>query len=285
MNTNKRSNLIAIFAIAAALSSGTLAFAATDTNPSPPKLTPQEKAVNKDFSKVSADGSSAFMDLTLTRLAVFDGRIDAAQKFIDKAGRALSKAKTDETRFLKDEANLNAAKNTTSNSGSTAPTADQQNASNNNPQNPPNNQQNTANNNQQNASNNNQQNPSNKKMVEWLPVDVSITIDEDFTDSPEKKAALADANKSLSSGDRKGAIDKLKLSGVDIDVVVLAVPLNDTIAKVQQAANMLNDGKYYEATQLIKQVQDSARTDVMDFDGTPIINNRAQNQGASRMQN
>ena len=198
----------------------------------------------------------AFMDLTLTRLAVFDGRIDAAQKFIDKAGRALSKAKTDETRFLKDEANLNAAKNTTSNSGSTAPTADQQNASNNNPQNPPNNQQNTANNNQQNAannnqqnaSNNNQQNPSNKKMVEWLPVDVSITIDEDFTDSPEKKAALADANKSLSSGDRKGAIDKLKLSGVDIDVVVLAVPLNDTIAKVQQAANMLNDGKYYEAT-------------------------------------
>jgi hypothetical protein len=116
-----------------------------------------------------------------------------------------------------------------------------------------------------------------------LPVDVSITIDEDFTDSPEKKAALADANKSLSSGDRKGAVDKLKLSGVDIDVVVLAVPLNDTIAKVQQVANMINDGKYYEAGQLIKQVQDGARTDVMDFDGMPI--NRAQNQGASRMQN
>jgi hypothetical protein len=268
MNTNKRSNLIAIFAIAAALSSGTLAFAATDTNPSPQKLTPQEKAVNKDFSKVSADGSDAFMDLTLTRLAVFDGRIDAARKYIDKAERALSKAKTDETRFLKDAANLNAARNTpTPNSGATAPTADQQNSSNS----------------QQNAANNNQQSSSDNKMIEWLPVDVSITIDEDFTDSPEKKAALADANKSLSSGDRKGAVDKLKLSGVDIDVVVLAVPLNDTIAKVQQVANMINDGKYYEAGQLIKQVQDGARTDVMDFDGMPI--NRAQNQGASRMQN
>ena len=120
MNANKKSNLIAIFAIAA-LYSGTLAFAATDTNPPPQKLTPQEKTVNKDFSKVSADGSGAFMDLTLTRLAVFDGRIDAAKKYIDKAEKALSKAKTDETRFLKDEANLNAAKNTPmSNSGATS---------------------------------------------------------------------------------------------------------------------------------------------------------------------
>ena len=67
---------------------------------------------------------------------------------------------------------------------------------------------------------------------------------------------------------------------MNIDVTVLAVPLNDTIAKVQQAANMIKDGKYYEASELIKQVQDSARSDVMDFNGTPI--NRAQNQGASR---
>ena len=257
MNAKKKSSLIAIFAIAV-LYSGTLAFAAIDTTSSPSspqKLTPQQKAVDKDFSKVSADGSAAFMDMTLTRLAIFDGRIDAAKKFIDRAGMALSKAKTDETRFLKDEANLNAAKNTPTpkNDATSAPTTDQQNASNNN--------------------------PSNNKMTEWLPVDASITIDEDFSATPEKNAVVADANKSLANGDRKGAIEKLKLSGVNIDVVVLALPLDDTIAKVQQAANMINDGKYYQASQLIKQVQDSARSDVMDFDGTPI--NRAQNQGAS----
>jgi hypothetical protein len=33
----------------------------------------------------------------------------------------------------------------------------------------------------------------------------------------------------------------LKLSGVNIDVAVLAVPLNDTIAKVQQAASSPSD--------------------------------------------
>ena len=82
--TKKTAILVAIFAIAA-LYSGTLAFAATEVNPPPQKLTPQEKTVNKDFSKVSADGSGAFMDLTFTRLAVFDGRIDAAKKYIDRA--------------------------------------------------------------------------------------------------------------------------------------------------------------------------------------------------------
>ncbi len=257
MHVNNKNNLIAIFAIAA-LYAGTSAFAATDMNSPPQKLTPQEKTVNKYFSKVSADGASAFMDLTLTRLAVFDGRIDAAKKYIDKAENALSKAKTDETRFLKAEANLNATRNTPmSNGGASPPTADQQNSSNND---------------QQNASN-----------VEWLPVDASITIDEDFTASPEKKAAVADANKSLGKGDRNAAINKLKLSGVNVDVTVLAVPLNDTIAKVQQAANMINGGKYYEASQLIKQVQDSARSDVMDFEGMPV--NRAQNKGASRTEN
>ena len=134
MHVNNKSNLIAIFAIAA-LYAGTSAFAATETNPPPQKLTPQEKTVNKDFSKVSADGSGAFMDLTLTRLAVFDGRVDAAKKYIGDAEKALSRAKTDETRFLRDEARLNATKNTPmSNNGATPPTADQQSSSNNNQQ-------------------------------------------------------------------------------------------------------------------------------------------------------
>ena len=118
------------------------------------------------------------------------------------------------------------------------------------------------------------------KIVEWLPVDASITINDDFTASPDKKAAVADANKSLANGDRKGAVEKLKLTGMKIDFLLLAVPLDATIAKVQQASNMINDGKYYEASQLIKQVQDSARSDVMDFEGTPV--NRAQEKGASR---
>ena len=127
---------------------------------------------------------------------------------------------------------------------------------------------------------NNQQNASNNKKVEWLPVDASITIDEDFTANPDKQAAVADANKSLSSGDRQASIEKLKLSGVNVNVEVLAVPLNDTIAKVQQAANMINDGKYYEASQLIKEVQDSARSDVMDFNGKLVNSSQSSDKSS-----
>jgi YfdX protein len=34
------------------------------------------------------------------------------------------------------------------------------------------------------------------------------------------------------------------------------LPLDETIAKVHQAASLINDGKYYEASQIVKQVQD-----------------------------
>ena len=37
-------------------------------------------------------------------------------------------------------------------------------------------------------------------------------IDEDYTADQTKSAAVADANKSLKKGDRKAAMDKLKLA-------------------------------------------------------------------------
>ena len=140
MHANKKSNLIAIFAIAAALSSGTLAFAATDTNPSSQKLTPQEKTVNKDFSKVSADGSGAFMDMTLTRLAISRAASIRPRNISTRRRRRSPRPRRMKRDFLQAEANLNAMQNNqTPNSGATA------------------NQQNPSNNNQQNANDKNRQ--------------------------------------------------------------------------------------------------------------------------------
>ena len=72
------------------------------------KSTPQQTLADKDFSKLSADGSKAFEDLTLTRLAIYDGRIDDAKKYVGEAETALGKARTDETVFTKAEADLKA---------------------------------------------------------------------------------------------------------------------------------------------------------------------------------
>ena len=57
-----------------------------------------------------------------------------------------------------------------------------------------------------------------KKPISWLPVDGSITINEDYTAIPAKTAAVADANKSLESGDRKGAMEKLKLADMNVEI-------------------------------------------------------------------
>jgi hypothetical protein len=175
--------------------------------------------------------------LSLTRLAIYDGRIDDAKKFVTQAVAAFSKAKTDEAVFIKAESALRppvdkdaAAKKSAASTelADTAKTAQM------------------------------------KKPIAWLPVDGSIMIDDDYKAKPAKTAAVADANKSLKGGDRKAALEKLKLADVKVVVIVAVLPLEETINKVGQASALINEGKYYEASQDLRQVQASERFDVAD---------------------
>ena len=80
-----------------------------------------------------------------------------------------------------------------------------------------------------------QQKDQKEELVTWLPVDGSITINDDVASAP-KTAAIAEANKKyLRNGEQKGAIEKLKLADINIDFVLVALPLDETIAKVHQA--------------------------------------------------
>ena len=108
-----------------------------------------------------------------------------------------------------------------------------------------------------------------KTPIAWLPVDGEMSVNEDYTANPKKAAAVADANKSIAKGDSKGAVEKLKLADVDVDYVMAVVPLKKTLTDVHTAASQINDGKYYEASQTLRQVQDSARYDLLDIVGTP----------------
>ena len=93
-------------------------------------------------------------------------------------------------------------------------------------------------------------------------------IDEDYTADQTKSAAVADANKSLKKGDRKAAMDKLKLADMTIDVTLGVVPLRSTIASVQKAVGLIDDGKYHKASQVLKQAEDKERFDVTTVPGT-----------------
>jgi hypothetical protein len=220
------------------------------------KSTPQQTAADKDFGKLSADGSRAFEDLTLTRLAIYDGRIADAKKYLNEADTALGKAKTDETVFTKAQADLKTptSKDASANKNvsGAAPVTNVEGekipgASNGMPA----------------------EMTDQKKPIAWLPIDGAITINEDYTANPAKTAAVADANKSLKSGDRKSAMEKLKLADMKVDVTLAVIPLEQTIKYTHQAAGLINDNKYYEASQVLRQAQDNLRFDIANITDTP----------------
>ncbi|KQT50379.1 hypothetical protein ASG52_06040 [Methylobacterium sp. Leaf456] len=104
-----------------------------------------------------------------------------------------------------------------------------------------------------------------KAAVAWLPVDSQMTLGEDFVPTPAKNAAIADANHSLQSGDRKGATKKLRLAGIDVNTTVAVLPLAKTTEDVHRAASLIHQGHYYEANAVLKQAEGRMRFDVADI--------------------
>jgi hypothetical protein len=184
-----------------------------------------------DETKLSKDGADAFRDVQLARVAIYEANPDAAKKSIDDAGEALIKAKADSTAFVKAEADLKPR-------GDAKTKVDPA------------------------------QKPSTTP-VAWLPVDGELTLGENFTATPEKAAALADANKHLAAGDRKSAIEKLKLANVDVFYTIAILPLDQTIGDVAQAKQLVDSGKYYEANAIMKKISDSVRYDTVAAEGAP----------------
>ena len=191
--------------------------------------TAAEQDANKEFGKLSADGRRAFQDVRLARLAIFDGQTDQAKKFVDEAKASITKAKTDDTAFVKAEASLKPPAGVSQRTGaqggtdksmpSTAPTA-------------------------------------------WLPVNGGLTLDDDFVATSAKAAGVAKANDQLKKGDHKHAMETLKLAEIDVTFVTEVAPLDKTISGIDTAAQLIDSGKYYEGNQALKGVEDGIRFDV-----------------------
>lgn len=97
--------------------------------------------------------------------------------------------------------------------------------------------------------------------VAWLPIDGQLTLGEDFVATPAKAAAVAEANKHLEKGERRQALEKLRLADVSVNFTMALAPLDRTIADVDMAAKLLDEGKYYEANAVMKKAEDGVRYD------------------------
>ena len=241
---NKKS-MIAVLTATTFLTAG--AAYAADQSGSPQTSAPQ-KAADQDFGKLSASGAKAYMEVNAARVAIFDGRTNDAKTLINKADADIGSANGDATAFMKAEADMKGSK--PAQAGPTGAAASKNNAG------------------KLNADD--QASAADMKTPkQWLPVDGEMSVDEDLSVSPAKQAAAADANKSLAKGDKKGALEKLKVADINVDYAVAVVPLKQTIDDVHQAATLVNSGKYYEASQMLRDVQDSTRFDVLDISGVP----------------
>jgi hypothetical protein len=200
--------------------------------------TSNNAAANKDFGKLSADGFTALRDIRLTRLAIFDGDTSQAKQDIDNASDSLQKAQSDESIYTKAESDLKTP------SGMTHEHASTDSAS--------------------------------TTPIKWLPVDGAFTLGEDYVATPEKTKAVSDADTQMKNGNHDRAMDTLKLAHVNVVFDVEVAPLEKTIAGVDKAKQLIDNGQYFEANQALKSVENGMRYDVQDFVGTPKAKKTAQ---------
>lgn len=205
---------------------------------STPQASADRVAITKDFGKLSKDGAQGFKDLQLTRLAIFQADPAQAKDMIAKAQAAFAKAKSDDAVFTKAEAEFTGATDVAGHKAIAQPGKDADKS-------------------------------GSKEQIAWLPVDGQLILGDDFVATPAKTSAVTEANKNLSKGDQKGALEKLKLADIDVNFTMAVLPLNKTLADVNQAATLIGQGKYYEANAVLKTAQDGMRFDVINAVAVP----------------
>lgn len=217
-------------------------------------MSPQMKKAETDIDKLSTDGIAAYRDVHLARLAIYEAKPDQARMFVSHAQASLDRAKGDETAFMKAEADLKppaGMDNAATMSVDGATTKDAKDAG-------------------KDAEKDAAKPVPSHEAVKWLPVDAQLVLADDFVvRNKDQQKAVDDANEHLKTGDRKGAMDRLKLAGVDVDFTMAVVPLDKTTQEVDQAAKLIQDGKYYEANSSLKAVEDGVRFDVIDTTAVP----------------
>lgn len=217
------------------------------------QVSPQMKKADTDVDRLSMDGIAAYRDVHLARLAIFDAKPDQARMFVSHAQSALDKAKTDETAFTKAEADLKPP----AGMGTAATMAGTDGAK-------------TGDSGKDMTKDSTAKTSASGEPVKWLPVDAQLVLADDFVvRNKDQQKSVDEANQHLKAGDRKGAMERLKLAGVDVDFTMAVVPLDKTTQEVNHAAQLIQDGKYYEANATLKTVEDGVRFDVVDTTAVP----------------
>jgi hypothetical protein len=201
--------------------------AAVAESPASPKTDAgSTKIADKDFGRLSTDGVSAFSDIHLARMAIFEGKTDEAAKLVADAQASLAKAKGDDTAFIKAESEFHT-------SGKTTPKTQENQAK----MTPP---------------------------VAWIPIDGDLVLGETFQSTPEKAAAVVTARKGLEKGEGAKSLEAIKLAAIDVDYTMAVVPLDKSITDIDEANKLMTSHDYYGASQSLRSAEAGVRYDEID---------------------
>lgn len=227
----KKTGLL-LAALLASATSVVPGFAQTTSTATP--ATPAAPAVAdtaaQDFGRLSVDGGTASEDIGLARQAIFDGDLDAAGRLIADANMALERARVDNTAFQKAETELQPAKTKAATPAHAA--------------------------------------SASTTPVAWLPIDGELVLDEAIEPTPEKNAAVAAANRHLRAGNTARAGDVLKVSGIDADYIIAAVPLEQTRKDVARAAKFIKSNPY-KASEALRDAENAVRYASVNIQAVP----------------
>lgn len=202
-------------------------------------------AADKDYAKLSIDGAHAFQDVGLARLAIFDGKPAMAIKLVSDAQAAMGRAKSDDTVFMKAEADLTTTK--ASSHTNPAPAAGS--------------------------------NPTTK--IAWVPIDGELALDETLAPTPEQSSAVAEANDHLHKGEPDKAREVLKVASITADYTLSVAPLKQSTTDIAQASTLLGGKDYYDASQALRQLQDGVRYDTTVVHDVDVPKSAASSKSGS----
>jgi YfdX protein len=103
----------------------------------------------------------------------------------------------------------------------------------------------------------------------YVPYDAALTVADTFILTEENKKNVAKANEHLHKGQKKEALEALKLGNVDVAFTTWLIPVKFAQHHINDAAKLIADGKYYEANLALKAVDDSVVTELIGVDETP----------------
>jgi len=104
---------------------------------------------------------------------------------------------------------------------------------------------------------------------EYVPYGASLTVLDAFEPTDTKAEHIAKANEHLHKGEQKEALEALKLGEVDVAIATDLVPVKFAREHIAEAADLIGQGKYYEANLALKAVDDAVFARVFAIDETP----------------